>query len=245
MKRKALIIGNTRGLIATPIDMLHFAQFLMSHQGGAWNIDEIVSWLDKSADSIMNELETIKSEKNDYVIVYFTGHGGLQGDTILEVNPSLELLKENSFFGLAERQLNILDCCRCTITTPLSIYGSSRGISPFELALRNEVRKEYEVMVMEAAPQLVRLYACSEGESSFPSSTGSYYTNNLLNCAKELLSSNRIVRVHQCQNTAALKTAADVHDNLKEEQHPAIIPTKCISQAELPFCFNPAVAIKK
>jgi hypothetical protein len=244
MKRKALLIGNTRGLNATPIDMFYFAQFLMSYQGGAWNVDELVPWLDKSAGSILNEIETIKGEKNDYVIVYFTGHGALQGDTILEVNPSLELLKENSFFGLAERQLNILDCCRCTKTTPLGIYGSSRGMTPMELALREEVRNEYETMVMEAAPQLVRLYSCTEGESSFSSNTSSYYTTNLLFCAKTLLSSNRIVHVHQCHDTAALKTTDDVHDSLKKEQHPVIIPTKCISQAELPFSINP-IAIKQ
>lgn len=75
-------------------------------------------------------INKIKDEKNDYVIVYFTGHGGLQGDTIVEVNPKNELLKENYFFGIAERQLNILDCCRTVQTSPLNIYGSKRGMSP-------------------------------------------------------------------------------------------------------------------
>ena len=46
MKRKALMIGNSRGLKATPLDMLHFTQFLMSYQGGAWTRDEIEPWMD-------------------------------------------------------------------------------------------------------------------------------------------------------------------------------------------------------
>lgn len=241
MKRKAIIIGNSRDLNATPQDMLRFTKFLMSLQGGAWEKEEIVECKDKSADEILKVIDDIKAEDNDYVIVYFTGHGGVQGDTILEVNPALELLKENSFFGLAPRQLNILDCCRCTITTTLSIYGSSRSISSMQRALRDEVRKEYDEIVMNAAPQLVRMYSCREGESSWPSKNGSYYTNNLIGCAKDLLNTNSVVRVYQCHEAAAVRTAADVQNDLHRDQHPDIIPTKCLAQAELPICFNPTV----
>lgn len=241
MKRKAIIIGNSRDLNATPVDMLRITKFLMSLQGGAWEKEEIVECKDKSADEILKVIDDIKAENNDYVIVYFTGHGGVQGDTILEVNPALELLKENSFFGLASRQLNILDCCRCTIKTTLSIYGSSRSISPMQRALRDEVRKEYEELVMNAAPQLVRMYSCREGESSWSSKDGSYYTNNLIWCAKDLLNTNSVVRVHQCHEATATKTAADVQNDLHRDQHPDIIPTKCLAQAELPICFNPTV----
>ena len=34
-------------------------------------------------------------------------------------------------------------------------------------ALRDEVHKEYDEIVMNAAPQLVRMYSCREGESSW------------------------------------------------------------------------------
>lgn len=241
MKRKAIIIGNSRNLNATPLDMLRFTKFLMSLQGGAWEKEEIVECMDKSADEILKVIGDIKAEDNDYVIVYFTGHGGVQGDTILEVNPASELLKENSFFGLAPRQLNILDCCRCTITTTLSIYGSSRSISPMQSTLRDEVRKEYDELVMNAAPQLVRMYSCREGESSWPSKDGSYYTINLIWCAKDLLNNNSVVRVYQCHEATAVKTAADVQNDLKRDQHPDIFPTKCLAQAELPIYFNPTV----
>lgn len=241
MKRKAIIIGNSRELNATPMDMLRFSKFLMSLQGGAWEKEEIVEYKDKAANDILKVIDDIKAENNDYVIVYFTGHGGVQGDTILEVNSASELLKENSFFGLATRQLNIMDCCRCLATTPLSIYGSSRGMSPMQRALRDEVRKEYEELVMNAAPQLVRMYSCREGESSWPSKDGSYYTNNLIGCAKDLLNTNSVVRVYQCHDATAVKTAADVQNDLHRDQHPDIIPTKCLAQAELPICFNPKV----
>jgi hypothetical protein len=95
MKRKALMIGNSRGLKATPLDMLHFTQFLMSYQGGAWTRDEIEPWMDKDVNELLNDVEKIVKGQNDYVIVYFTGHGGLHGDTIIEVNPKGELIKED------------------------------------------------------------------------------------------------------------------------------------------------------
>lgn len=95
MKRKALMTGNSRGLKATPLDMLHFTQFLMSYQGGAWTRDEIEPWMDKDVNELLNDVEKIVKGQNDYVIVYFTGHGGLHGDTIIEVNPKGELIKED------------------------------------------------------------------------------------------------------------------------------------------------------
>ena len=89
------MIGNSRGLKATPLDMLHFTQFLMSYQGGAWTRDEIEPWMDKDVNELLNDVEKIVKDQNDYVIVYFTGHGGLHGDTIIEVNPKGELIKED------------------------------------------------------------------------------------------------------------------------------------------------------
>ena len=103
--------------------------------------------------------------------MYFTGHGGLHGDTIIEVNPKGELIKENSLFGLADRQLNILDCCRNIQTTPLPIYGRSRGMGTMEQGLRDAVRAEYDELVMNAAPQFVKMYSCAEDESSYTSRT--------------------------------------------------------------------------
>lgn len=241
MKRKVLLIGNTRGLSDTPLDLLHVAKFLMSYQGGAWNADEMVCLLNNSAADILKEVEKVKDEANDYVIVYFTGHGGLQGDTIIEVNPANELLSEKSLLGLSERQLNVMDCCRDVQTTPLPIYGSSRGMGAIEKDLRDKVRLDYERLVMGSAPQLVRMYSCSVGESSYETGrNGSFYTCNLIGCTKDLLKTNDVVRVYQCHAETAIKTAADVLRERGMNQHPDIIPTKCLAQAELPIAFNSA-----
>lgn len=70
MKKKAIKIGNSRGLDATLVDMLHFSKFLMSLQGGAWEKEEIVECMDRTADEILKVIDAIKAENNDYVIVY-------------------------------------------------------------------------------------------------------------------------------------------------------------------------------
>ena len=46
MKRKAILIGNTRNLAATPLELLKAALFFMSNKGGAWNRDEIKEYFE-------------------------------------------------------------------------------------------------------------------------------------------------------------------------------------------------------
>ena len=53
------MIGNSRGLKATPLDMLHFTQFLMSYQGGAWTRDGIELGMDKDVNELLNDVEKI------------------------------------------------------------------------------------------------------------------------------------------------------------------------------------------
>ncbi|MBR6885130.1 MAG: hypothetical protein IKN01_05420 [Prevotella sp.] len=67
--------------------------------------------------------------------------------------------------------MNILDCCRNIQTTPLPIYGRSRGMGTMEQGLRDAVRAEYDELVMNAAPQFVKMYSCAEDESSYTSRT--------------------------------------------------------------------------
>ena len=62
MKRKAILIGNTRNLAATPLDLLKAASFLMSNKGGAWNRDEIVYMPDQDACSIIEMINKIRDE---------------------------------------------------------------------------------------------------------------------------------------------------------------------------------------
>lgn len=112
MERIALLFGNRNRLNGTKKDMIDFMTFLKSPNGGAWNDTEIKGYVDAPSSLILSELNSIRNHGYDYAIIYFTGHGGVKEGTILEINPSNEIIKESELLGLAPKQITILDCCR-------------------------------------------------------------------------------------------------------------------------------------
>lgn len=247
MKRKAVLIGNTRNLSGTPKDLAMVARHLVSYQGGGWVKDEIEIFIDEPASFIVDKFEKIRDENNDFVIVYFTGHGMMQGNTITEVNLAQELIDEDVLFGLAERQINILDCCRGVVTTPVPIFRRRRSMVPVNSDEIEEVRKQYDDLIMNgSAPQFVRMYSCDANESSYCLSNGScsYYTRSLMDSISDILKKDNIARVYACHQEAAIRTTDSVLNDLKQNQHPVIIPAKCAAAAELPLGFNPVLSNK-
>lgn len=237
MEKIALLIGNTNRLIGTQKDMLDFRLFLQSPQGGAWNDTEIKGFVDEPASRVLSEIENIRNHGYDYVIIYFTGHGGVKEGTILQINPSNETIKEADLLGIAPKQITILDCCRSIIGDGAPIDEEHDFSNP---EIHNAVRIEFEQLIDSAAPQQIRMYSCQEGESSYPyaGGQGSIYTQALIESAYVLLRSNDVVHVYECHDRAAQKTIA-VTQNVHIDQHPEIVPAKCMSCMELPISFNP------
>lgn len=246
MKRKAILIGNTRNLSGTPLDMANVANHLTSYQGGGWLPDEFEILVDKPAAVIVDRIDDIRKEHNDFVIVYFTGHGLLQGNTITEVNPACELMDEEVLFDLAERQINILDCCRGIKTSPLPVFKRKRGMVPIANPELDDVRSQYDNLITnECAPQFVRMYSCSANESSYcyKDGSGSYYTKILLDSIADILKKEDVARVYACHDDTAIKTSERVLNDLHRSQNPIIVPAKCAAVAELVLGFNPKLNI--
>lgn len=242
MKRKALLLGDTRGLDAiSKKDIENITNFLKSDGGGAWDDSEIDPLIDKHSDDLFKRIEDVKAEANDFVLVYFTGHGGTRGDTILEVNPNPDYLEAGSFLNLAPRQINIFDCCRHDVANPIevSVGVGKKKRKAFDANNTEKVRLKYEQLVMNACPQSVNLYSCSKGEGSSFNANGSYYTQCLIESAKDLLPTMDVVRVHDCHKMAAIATADMAFKERGIQQHPEIEPAKCLYAQELPICFNP------
>lgn len=237
MKKFALLIGNSRNLPGTSKDILDFQVHLMSDHGGAWEQAEIKPLIDMSSSEIEKVLNRVKANNYDYVIVYFTGHGGCKDGTIMEVNPQNELMSESLFLGLAPKQLNIFDCCRAWVRGDIPIDEDHTSANQ---KLRELIRKEYDDLIDSAAPQQVRIYSCREGETSYPltDGRGSIYTQTFLDAAKELRQSVEIVRIYDCHERAAQMTIQIAMNN-KVAQNPEIIPAKCLHVLELPISFNP------
>lgn len=236
MKKIALLIGNSRGLAGSSQDMLDFYTHLTSLQGGAWDPStEIISLLDKPASEIIGTLSSIRGQYQ-YVMIYFTGHGGTSNDTILEVNPQYEQLHESEFLGLAPKQINILDCCRSWVNGAVPICDSNDSVAEDVLL---QVRQEFDQLIEDAAEQQVLIYSCEEGKPSYALRGGSsIFSKCLLDASAFILKTCDIVKIYDAFALAASNTRIKAN-RLRVEQNPEIVPAKCLSSQELPFSFNP------
>jgi hypothetical protein len=183
MRKQILLIGNTNDLPGVNIDIRNYRDFFKSPFGGSWFDNEIIEHINSSAKEIKDEIINLKNLKLDYLIVIFSGHGGYIRETILELNADEECIDESELNNIADRQLNIYDCCRSELE-PIFESAKSRARTLMFSAYDN--REKYENRIMQANHQQVRLYACSIGEVSYDTDTGGVYSKNLLSVAKKV-----------------------------------------------------------
>lgn len=240
MRRKALLIGNSRGLAGVKRDMVNFSNFLTGLYGGAWKKEEeIVMMMNPTLVVLRNKLNAIKTERNDFVIVLFSGHGGYQRGTVLEINEHEETIYDNELMGLASRQISIFDCCRamCDYT--------EKGKAIFErktFSMKDSVdtlRLRYEQRIMQGIPQQNVLYACKIGQCAWDhdDGTGAYYLNNLIKYAQNNTGTYGLVgNVHE---DATQATTREVFRDHKELQEPVASLHKCLSSQQLIISMRP------
>lgn len=89
-------------------------------------------------------------EKNDYLIVYYSGHGGSTRTTKIEIGNDT-LVDESELFGMCKKQLTIFDCCRSKINESRSLTMESKIIKVMDSDedVKN-VRRFYENLINEA-----------------------------------------------------------------------------------------------
>lgn len=239
MKRRALLIGNSRGLQGVKKDIVNFQTFLMGRYGGAWEKGEILIEMNPSLDNLYCKIDLIKKEKNDFVIVMFSGHGGYQRDTVLEINGKGEYIHENELIGLASRQISIFDCCRAMEKYEKGIESlhEAKLFSIYDSV--DNIRQRYEERIMKAIPQQDRLYACKIGQCANDASDGSgaYYLKNLIKYAKAIDDAYGLVGdVHE---DAAQDTTNEVKIKENEVQEPVASLPKCLSSQQLIISIRP------
>lgn len=188
MKKLALLIGNTNNLKGVEKDIYYFKTYLKSSIGGAWNDDEIQCALDTRLLNLNTYLKNVKKYEPDYLIFYFSGHGGMdnKGVTHLEINSNKETISECNIVNIAKRQLNIFDCCRVNVLEPPRLDGiDERMFSCYSTNL-NRCRQFFEAKILATPPQNITLYACDKGQESIDTFNGGVYTQALLESAYEL-----------------------------------------------------------
>lgn len=230
MKRRALLIGNSNGLPGVQIDLKNIQSFLYSKQGGAWNVDEIFTLPNATKEELEEHVYRVKVNNTDYCIVYFSGHGGFQRQTILELSDK-SIIHENLLFNLASRQLTIFDCCRCIV--PEAIFESaalSTESINFADSDREYFRRKYSTRIMQAIPQQAKLYSCSVDEiSNDEERKGGVYTQALLEATKYY---QTVGEVHQFAGRLIDSRWNSTHSE-SEQQHPDAVLPKCLTSQQL------------
>lgn len=239
MKRRALLIGNSRGLAGVKRDIANFQAFLMGRYGGAWRRDEIETMMNPTLADLKSKLSVIKAERNDFVIVMFSGHGGYERTTVLEINGQPEVIDDTELMGLAPRQISIFDCCRvvCSYQEERELLLERKLFSVTDSA--DTIRQRYDSRIMQAIPQQDRLYACKIGQCAWDhdDGTGAYYLNNLIQKAKTISGAFGLVSgVHE---EAAQATFTEVWRDKLEYQEPVSSVPKCLSSQELIISLRP------
>ncbi|SDK35350.1 Caspase domain-containing protein [Methylophilus rhizosphaerae] len=204
MKRKALLIANTNGLEGVKVDITKFSAFLKSNLGGAWFDSEIQILANESKVSLLRKVDELKRQSNDYTIVLFSGHGGYQRRTVLEINGNGETIQENELANISKRQLNIYDCCRSII--PESTVKAAMDSMTVRFAESvNTYRQKFDSRIMQADEQLASLYSCSIGQVSYDTSNGGVYLSKLLDAAKNVSTDFKLVSTaHDEARTATI-----------------------------------------
>lgn len=236
MKRKAILIGNSNGLSGVKIDLEKFSHFLMSDIGGAWYSNEIETLMNPSKIVLELKLITARIKNYDYVIVLFSGHGGQHREVVLEINGAGETINESDLSGLANRQLNIYDCCRVVDKRNMALDESTKkfAMESASSTSKEYIRLKYDQRIMEAIYQQSSLYACAVDECAYDTPKGAIYLNHLIDAAGSFSSNQVYQLVGNAHDTAAYKTKQE-----KPEQTPESVLPKCLSSQQLIMSINP------
>lgn len=239
MKRRALLIGNSRGLQGVKKDIVNFQAFLMGRYGGAWKKGEILIEMNPTLTNLKQKIALIKEENDDFVIFMFSGHGGYERDTVLEINGWGESIHETELTGLAPRQISVFDCCRVCENYEKSLESLNETKLFSYCDSVDKIRQRYEARIMQAIPQQDRLYACKIGQCANDASDGSgaYYLKNLIKHAKTIDEDYGLVgHVHE---DAAQDTTKEVRLKENELQEPVASLPKCLSSQQLIISLRP------
>lgn len=229
MKKKILIIGNTDGLPGVKVDIEKYKDFFLSPFGGSWNETEIVEKINSPKLKILSELQLLMKFKLDYLIVIFSGHGGQKRqETVLEINPTGELMSESELKNIANRQLNIFDCCRAYSPTETSLTSEILNF----YASSTSTRDRYEKRIMAASHQQISLYACAVGEPARDTSQGGVYSKNLLKVSRNIVGEFKLVGT-------AHEEASDLTTKESPTQHPEADLVRLLSSQQLIIGIKP------
>ncbi len=240
MKKIALLIGNSDGLEGVKTDLFEWKKFLTSPKGGAWERHEIKMIMNPKRSELLSDINELRKKKAyDFAIVVYSGHGGYDRQTILEINKHEETINEADLYFIAPRQISVFDCCRSLVDGYEPIYESQRTFSTGGiLSNLQKIRNAYNQRIRLAIPQQVCLYACRIGETALDTESGALYIQTLLRQAKLFPNNEEFRTVEEIHSKASVCTSIRAL-NRKHTQHPAASLPKCLTRQKLILSINP------
>lgn len=242
MRRIALLIGNSDGLEGVKTDLFEWKKFLISPVGGAWEHHEINMIMNPQKCELLSCINELRKTKAyDFAVVVYSGHGGYDRQTILEINGKGETITETDLLGIAPKQISVFDCCRSLVDGYEPIYESQRTFSTGGiLSNLQKIRNAYNQRIGLAIPQQVCLYACHIGETALDTESGALYIQTLLRQAKLFPKNEEFRTVESIHAKASICTSLKALKR-KHSQNPAASLPKCLTRQKLILSINPGM----
>lgn len=243
MKNKAIIIANTVGLPGVDVDIENINSFLTSVEGGAWDKDDIVMYKNPSREGLKAKLSAIRNTY-DFVIVFFTGHGGQNKNSdLLFLNEKNECISVSDINNLALRQINIIDCCRSEVTDEelSTMFESVAALENYNGERLNKIsaRLKYKRRIMASSPQQITLFACSDSEYSMDTKNGGLYTSSLINKAYSFPQVDKAFQTALATHTAISSKVTSKAKALGNKQNPDYLSPRLPEDKQLIISINP------
>lgn len=245
MQRYALLIeaSNVTGeedLPGARNDVIAMRNFLMSPPGGAWRHDEIEIVNKPQYRSVF---EKLLDHKEDYSLVYFSGHGSecVQGCPSVCLNDTEMTIPVTCLYPKSKYGIVITDCCRGNGMVETLNENMKKASFSFEEAFdATDVtsRNLWDAALSQCIRSntddgIVEMLACQYNEAASeieaPEAYG-LYTHAIINAAKNW---------YQEASCDTFLTTLQVHEKIKlymalHGQHPAYFP----SELEYPFAIK-------
>ncbi len=271
MKRHLFLIinngGETNPLPNVARDKTNYLDFFQSPEGGYWNYDRDKNDKDITVyenDFTLNILsENIRFQKNiqapyDYIVIVFCGHGFSEnGEKWIEAKPTDKKGDHISLSQIKEvchgiRTLFIADSClsipeRQVFTESIQFNSITDHFNEKEYG--NSCKRIYNESIMSVSKNnFTAAFAVSLGEEAADNERGGYYSQTLLqtakNCIKELREQTSNLNYHILSFPLIHSAAAkEVIKLTNGKQHPSIEMTR--EKEQLPFIIVPKNQIKR
>lgn len=232
MKKHILIVAEPSTLPGVSVDINNYMRFFDSDIGGAWDFSEITVLSNEPKSKILACVDILRRMRLDYFIMIFGGHGCWSRQNILQVNSSGEKIPEESFIGVAERQLSIFDTCR-GISSRITMDSLLAEAAGYTRKSRQEIRHRYDDRTMQAIEQQCKLYACQIGQSASDDERGGFYSRNLIGSSSMILP-GEFFTVPAAHFKAKERTEKETNGR----QSPQITQPRCLEQHSLIFALS-------